>query len=87
MVDPDSNSFDNYLNGGAVINVRTICGEAGELQVIIGLDQWSVLSPYLFALIINKLIAHIQNEVLLCMLFVDNIMLVDKLRNGVNKKL
>ena len=53
----------------------------------IGLHQGSTLSPYLLALIMDELIAHIQAEVHWCMLFADDIVLVDELRDGVNAKL
>ena len=42
------------------MNVRNTCGETSQFLVTIGLDQGSALSPYLFAPIINELVAHIQ---------------------------
>ena len=53
----------------------------------IGLHQGSTLSPYLFALIMDELTAHIQEEVPWCILFADDIVLVDESRAGVNAKL
>ena len=53
----------------------------------IGLHQGSALSLYLFTLIMDELIAHIQEEVPWYMLFVDNIVLVDESRDCVNAKL
>ena len=49
----------------------------------IGLHQGSALSPYLFALLMDEVTTHIQEEVSWCMLFVDDIVL----RDGVNAKL
>lgn len=71
---------------GAVMTVTTTCGETGELPVTIDLYQGLTLSPYLFALIMNDLTAHIQ-EVPWCMLFANDIMLVDESRDGMNVKL
>ena len=48
---------------GAITSVRTTCGETGEFLLTIGLHQGSALSPYLFALIMDELTAHIQEEV------------------------
>ena len=58
-----------------------------EFPVTIGLHQGLALSPYLFALIMDELIAHIQEEVPWCMLLVDDIVFIDKSRDGVNAKL
>ena len=43
--------------------------------------------PFLFALITDELNGHIQEEVHWCVLFVDNIVLVDESRDVVNAKL
>ena len=45
---------------GAMTSVRTTCGETGEFLVTIVLDHGSALSPYIFALIMDELTAHIQ---------------------------
>ncbi|KAG5567872.1 hypothetical protein H5410_065112, partial [Solanum commersonii] len=50
-----------------------------------GLHQGSVLSPFLFALLMNELTRSIQEKVPWCMLFVD-IVLIDETRNGVNAR-
>ena len=42
---------------------------------------------YLFALIMDELTAHIQEEVPWLMLFADNIVLMAESRDGVNAKL
>ena len=51
------------------------------------LHQGSALSPFLFTLAMNELTKGIQNGLLWCMLFVDDIALVDESRQGVNNKL
>ena len=48
---------------GAVMSVRTACRETSEFLVTIGLHQGLAISPYLFALIMDELTAHIQEEV------------------------
>ena len=75
------------LYEGAVTSVRTTCRETSEFPVTICLYQGLALSPHLFALIMDELTAHIQEEVPWCMLFADEIVLVDELRDGVNAKL
>ncbi|XP_070048834.1 secreted RxLR effector protein 78-like [Nicotiana tomentosiformis] len=72
---------------GAKTQVRTVGGDSEHFSVVMGLHQGSVLSPFLFALVIDALTYHIQGEVLWCMLFADDIILIDESRAGVNEKL
>ena len=72
---------------GAITCVRTTCRETGEFTVTIGMHQGSAPSPYLFALIMDELTIHIQQEIPWCILFEDDIVLVDESRDGVNAKL
>ena len=51
------------------------------------MHKGSTLNPYLFALIMDELVAYIQEEVPWCMLFVNDIVLADESRDGVNAKL
>ena len=51
------------------------------------MHQGSALSPYLFAIVMDELTKHIQDEVRWCMLFVDDIVLVDETRARINHKL
>nr|XP_033510640.1 uncharacterized protein LOC117275475 [Nicotiana tomentosiformis] len=51
-----------------------------------GLHQGSALSPFLFSLAMNALTSHIEGEVPLCMLFADDIVLIDETRGGVNER-
>jgi hypothetical protein len=44
------------------------------------------LNPYLFALVMDELTRHIQ-DILCCMLFADDIVIVHKTERGVNAKL
>ena len=52
-----------------------------------GLHQGSALSPFLFTLALDELTRGIQDEVPWCMLFADDIILVDETGQGVNDKL
>ena len=70
-----------------VISIWTTGDETKEFPITIGLHQGSALSPYLFALVMDEITRHIQDEVPWCMLFADDIVLVDETREGVNAKL
>ena len=65
----------------------TTCEKICEFTVIICLHHGSALCPNLFVLIIDKLIAHIQEKIPWSMLFVDDTILVDESKDGVNTKL
>ncbi|XP_055814609.1 uncharacterized protein LOC129884315 [Solanum dulcamara] len=64
---------------GAKTRVRMVGGDSENFSVEIGLHQGYVLSPFLFALVMDKLARCIQEEFSWCMLFVDNIVLVDEI--------
>ena len=62
--------------------------EASQVSFLtIGLHQWLILSSYLFAIVMDELTKLIQVEVLLFMIFVDDTVLVNETRCGVNAKL
>ena len=67
--------------------VRTCDGNTTDFLINIGLHQGSALSPYLFALGMNELTRDIQGEIPWCILFADDVVLVDESRAGVNRKL
>ena len=67
--------------------VKTTIGETSEFSINLGLHQGSALNPYLFALVMDELTMHIQDGIPWCLLFVDNIVLIDETKSGVNAKL
>nr|XP_016481350.1 PREDICTED: uncharacterized protein LOC107802379 [Nicotiana tabacum] len=72
---------------GAKTQARTAGGDTELFPVIMGLHQGSVLSPFLFALTMDALTHHIQGEVPWCMLFANDIVLIDESRSSVNERL
>ena len=72
---------------GMVTSVITAGGYTTEFPIRIGLHQGSALSPYLFTIVMDELTREIQDRAHWCMLFADNIVLVDEHRDGVNRKL
>jgi hypothetical protein len=70
-----------------VTSVRTSDRDTNDFPINIGLHQWSALSPYLFALVMDEVTREIQDGILWCMLFTDDVVLVDESRVGVDQKL
>lgn len=62
-------------------------GETSEFAITVGLHQGLALSPCLFVLVMDELTRSIQEEVPWCMLFADDVVLIDETREGVNAKL
>ena len=67
--------------------VWTCDGDTTDFPFNIGLHQGLVLSHYLFALVIDEVRRDIQDNIPWCMLFANDVVLVDKSRAGVNRKL
>nr|XP_009605301.1 uncharacterized protein LOC104099877 [Nicotiana tomentosiformis] len=76
-----------YIYEGAKIRMRTAGGDSDYFPVEMGLHQGSTLSPFLLALVLEVLMRHIQREVTWCMLFTDDIVLIDETCDGVNARL
>lgn len=72
---------------GAKTSVRTSRGDTKDFSINIGLYQGSVLSPFLFTIIMYALTKGIQDEVPRCMLLTDDIVLIDETKDGLNSKL
>ena len=58
----------------AMTIVRTVVGETNDFSITVGLHKGSALSSYLFALVMDELTRHMQDEVPWCMLFADDIL-------------
>lgn len=65
---------------GVITSVRIIRGETNIFSIIVGLHQEVALNPYLFALVINDITRHIQDEVPRSLLFADDIVSIDETR-------
>ena len=50
------------MYSGAMTTVRTVIGETNSFSITAGLHQGSALSPYLFALVMDELTRHMQDE-------------------------
>ena len=62
-------------------------GNTTDFPINIGLHQGSALSPYLFALVMDEVTRDIQGEIPWCLLFTDDVVLVDENKAGVNMTL
>lgn len=71
------------------ITTRVKVGENNlkEFLITISLHQGSALSSYLFVFIMDELTKDIHDEIPQCMLFADDIFLIDEYRKGVKNKL
>jgi hypothetical protein len=67
--------------------VRTYDGESDTFSIKIRLHQMSVLSLYIFTLVMDEIINDIQGDIPLCRLFTDDVVLIDKNIIGVDQKL
>jgi hypothetical protein len=76
---------DMYDN--VVTSIRTSDGDTNDFLINIGMHQGSALSPYLFALVMDEVTRDIQGGISWCMLFTDDVVLVDESRTGVDQKL
>ncbi|GER38520.1 1-deoxy-D-xylulose 5-phosphate reductoisomerase [Striga asiatica] len=66
----------------AMTCVRTCGGDTSDFPIKIGLHQGSTLSPYLFALVMDEVTRDIQGDIPWCMLFADDVVVVDESRAG-----
>jgi hypothetical protein len=81
-ITPIKDMYDNV-----VTSVRTRDGDTNDFPINIELHQVSALSPYLFALVIDEVTRDIQGDIPSCMLFTDDVVLVDESRTWVDQKL
>ena len=70
----------NDMYNNVMTSVQTSDGDTDDFPIRIGLHQESALSPYLFALVMDEVTRDIQGDISWCMLFADDVMLVDERR-------
>jgi hypothetical protein len=76
---------DMYDN--VVTSVRKSDKDTNDFLINIGLHQGLALNSYLFALVMDEVTRDIQGGITWCMLFTDDMVLVDESRTGVDQKL
>jgi len=86
-VSPEYIRVTKDMYEGGRTSIRTLGGVTNDFAIGMGLHQGSALSPFLFTLVIDELTNGIQDELPWCMLFADDIVLIDETREGVNGKL
>ena len=72
---------------GAKTTVRSAAGLTKEFKVGVGLQQGSALSPFLFAIIIDRLTEDIRKDATWDMLFADDIVLCRQNRRKLEEDL
>ncbi|GJW21599.1 retrovirus-related pol polyprotein LINE-1 [Tanacetum coccineum] len=72
---------------GAKTRVRTSIGNTYFFLVEVGLHQGSEINPYLFALILDKLLKGIQEDIPWWLIFADDIVFVSESAKGLNNRL
>ncbi|XP_019238156.1 PREDICTED: uncharacterized protein LOC109218258 [Nicotiana attenuata] len=80
-------SLWGMLYEGTKTRVRTVEGDSEHFLVITGLHQGSAHRSFLFALVMDALTHHIQWEVPWCILFGDDVVLIDEKQSSVNESL
>jgi hypothetical protein len=60
-----------------VTSVRTSDGDTDDFRIKIVLHKGSTLRPYLFDLVMDEVTRDIQGDIPWCMLFTDDVVLVD----------
>ena len=61
--------------------------DTSDFPIKIRLHQGSVLSPYIFALVMDEVTRDIQGDIPWFMLFADDVVLVDESRIGVDRNM
>jgi hypothetical protein len=70
-----------------VTSIRTSDEDTNDFPSNIGLHQGSARSPYLFDLVMDEVTRDIQGDIPWCMLFADDVILMDESMMGVDQKL
>jgi len=71
------------------VNMSARLQEEAEMtfQLISDYIRNQTLSPFLFVVVIDELTKGLQDEVPWCILFADDVMLIDSSRGGIDNKL
>jgi len=72
---------------GVRTRMSTLVENTDDFPINIGLHQGSALSAFLFTIVVNELTRGIQDEIPWCILFANDIVLIDESKEGVNTKL
>ena len=72
---------------GSETMVRCAVGTTESFKVKIGLHQGSALSPFLFAVIMDRITDEVRRKPLSTMLFADDIVIFEKTREEVERRL
>jgi hypothetical protein len=80
-------TLNKDMHDNVVTSVRTSDGDTNDFSINIGLHQGSALSPYLFALVMDEVTRDIQGGIPWCIIFANDMILVDESRMGVDQKL
>jgi Reverse transcriptase (RNA-dependent DNA polymerase) len=76
---------DMYIN--IMTDVRACEDESDVFPIKIELHQGSALSPYIFTLVMDEIMKDIQRDILLCMFFADDVVLIDESMIEIDQKL
>ena len=72
---------------GSETVMRCAAGTIESFKVKVGLHQGSALSPFLFAMIMDRLTDKVRKEPLWTMLFADDIVICEETREEVERRL
>ena len=75
------------ISEGLMTNVCTPKGDTNFFKMEASLHQGSALSPFLFTLVLDVLTREIQGDIMWCLLFANDIALVDETRDEVSSRL
>ena len=82
----DEEIIQDMYDGSQTV-VRCAVGITESFKLKVGLHQGSALSPFLFAVIIDRLTDEVRREPPWMMLFADNIVICEETREEVEQKL
>jgi hypothetical protein len=76
-----------YMYDNGMTSVRTSNRDTNDFPINIGLRQGSALSSYLFTLVMDEITRDIRGGIPWCILFTDDVVLVDESMTGIDQKL